>query len=336
VPQLSGLERVELRNALLAALPTPADWEEALQIAFNGGLDTYSAPAKLPVRVAEVIQWAEARWETTSLVAVAVGMAPKNEELRRAQETLNQKISALQLNTTARFESIVRERVPFNDVVSWRADMLRCERAVCRIEENLAGTPGYDQPLGTGFLIGKDLVLTNYHVVEDYILKRLDPEHLKFRFDYKLDAGVQESDTTFDTAADWLVSWSPYRVSNSGNGTAPALDYALVRLANSPGREALTPSLTTFGEHDPLMIIQHPKAVPLKFAIGTITDSGRTSDPAYISYDVNTQDGSSGSPCFLSDWSLIALHHRGDVKQNEGVTMTAIVDHLATQHMALG
>ena len=58
----------------------------------------------------------------------------------------------------------VRERAGFADLVPWLAKFMARKRQVCRIEDNA-------NPLGTGFLVGADLVLTNYHVVDRYIEK---------------------------------------------------------------------------------------------------------------------------------------------------------------------
>ena len=31
-----------------------------------------------------------------------------------------------------------------------------------------------------------------------------------------------------------------------------------------------------------------------------------------VRYRTNTEEGSSGAPCFDKDWELVALHHSGD------------------------
>ena len=51
-----------------------------------------------------------------------------------------------------------------------------------------------------------------------------------------------------------------------------------------------------------------------------------------VRYRTNTEPGSSGSPCFDQNWSLVALHHSGDpnfdgIKQpeyNRGIPIAAI------------
>ena len=50
----------------------------------------------------------------------------------------------------------------------------------------------------------------------------------------------------------------------------------------------------------------------MKFAFDTSGVIGMASEGRRIRYRTNTEHGSSGSPCFDIDWTLIALHHMGD------------------------
>ena len=60
--------------------------------------------------------------------------------------------------------------------------MIQRERPVCRVEF----PEGVGQ--GTGFLVGTDLLFTNYHVLDDFIERRQQPEAVAFRFDYQANA----------------------------------------------------------------------------------------------------------------------------------------------------
>src|SRR5437763_1000863 len=51
-----------------------------------------------------------------------------------------------------------------------------------------------------------------------------------------------------------------------------------------------------FRTGQPLFILQHPMARPLRLAIGTVTAPNPS--PVQVAYDANTEGGSSGSPCF--------------------------------------
>ncbi len=57
-------------------------------------------------------------------------------------------------------------------------------------------------------------------------------------------------------------------------------------------------------------------------------------------YRTNTDKGSSGSPCFDANWTLVALHHLGDPAYypenksafNQGIPFTAIMALLRKRH----
>ena len=61
-----------------------------------------------------------------------------------------------------------------------------------------------------------------------------------------------------------------------------------------------------------LIIVQHPRGEPMRFAIDTDAVIGFVHDDLRLRYRTNTEAGSSGSPCFSMGWDLQALHHLGD------------------------
>jgi len=229
------------------------------------------------------------------------------------------------------------------DVAQWRELWIRRERCVCRVE--IEG-----RPRGTGFLVGPQALLTNYHVLEPVIVGEVAPASVVFRFDYKKLADLEVSpgvEIGVD-AAEWLVDASPYSPGEK-NGTpetpAPTsdqLDFALVRLARafgddrlaaddpeSPARGWIRVGVTSPPIHEamPLLILQHPLDAPLQLGIDTnaVTKVG----PLRVRYATNTERGSSGSPCFDWNWNLVALHHYGDPdfgrpSYNQGIPIRAI------------
>jgi hypothetical protein len=77
----------------------------------------------------------------------------------------------------------------------------------------------------------------------------------------------------------------------------------------------------------PLAILHHPLGAPIKLAFDT--QAVLSVNPTRVRYTTNTDQGSSGSPCFDQDWGLVALHHFGDplhqqAEFNQGVPITAI------------
>jgi hypothetical protein len=152
----------------------------------------------------------------------------------------------------------------------------------------------------------------------------------------------------FRLAADWLYDFSPYNAQEAAGQedalpTAGELDFALLRLAEAPGSQPVSEKTDDasprswveisgrtydFPQGSPLFIVQHPSGGPLKLALDTQAILGLNSNGTRVRYRTNTAAGSSGSPCFNSEWELVALHHSGIVKYNEGVPVALIADFL--------
>jgi V8-like Glu-specific endopeptidase len=222
---------------------------------------------------------------------------------------------------------------------------LYCAAAVCRIEH----PPG--EPLGTGVLVGADLLLTNQHVLSS-------PEMLEdalARFDYSVDeAGVAQAGRVFRFKKDFYFA-SP----------SEELDYALVKLQAAPlatlapppeEAEATMMKLVRAGKHrgylalaprfikdkDRVNVIQHPNGQPMKVVMTQNYVAGDMTDTR-VHYVADTMEGSSGSPVFNRNWEIVALHHsgrpfppdgaaavgkrlwKGKFRVNEGVPMRAIL-----------
>jgi Trypsin-like peptidase domain/Effector-associated domain 1 len=326
--RLTGPQIRQLREALLLAFPTDGNLKDLVLYGLDINIDRVVAPGALDDRVRDLIVWTEARGRTDEFLASAINDAPKNKLLREVAQNLRMDGGAGQ------FERIIRQQCGFIDVEEWRDGMIRSEQSVCRVEVNLTGQ---DEGVGTAFLVANDLLITNYHVMELFIMGKLDPMCAAFHFDYKLHDGKILKGSKYKLAPVWLVHSSP----------EDDLDFALLRLANpagqgtlgeqqnAPVRGFLKPRTKTLASGDPLMIIQHPKAVPLKFALGTVKTLTPPTTADYVTYDVNTEDGSSGSPCFTHDWSLVALHHWGGHHHNRGILFSAILEEFDRNHICL-
>ena len=176
------------------------------------------------------------------------------------------------------------------------------------------------QATGTGFLVAPDIVLTNYHVVQDLFKPPRDAQFsavdVNVVFDVR-DGQVRRDADRFKLAKEWKEDSSP----------CDRLDYALLRLDRkpNPARPWLKPLKYQFTPNEPLIIVQHPQGTGLKMAMGPFQQT--TEDETRVAYLVNTEQGSSGSPCFTTDWQLVALHSRTDFKQpyNLGIPMSAII-----------
>jgi V8-like Glu-specific endopeptidase len=224
------------------------------------------------------------------------------------------------------------------DIRVWSTRLAQIERRVCRVE--LGG-----EALGTGFLVGPDTVLTNWHVYE--VAKNAGkPDALGFRFDYEvLPGGNVQPGQLIKMQAGGCIDSSPYSAAEATATPdnplpgATELDYALLRLAVRAGEQQvdgqprgwipLPNAVLPLPANVPILIVQHPEGSPMKLAMDTQSVIGLNGNGTRINYRTNTDPGSSGSPAFTMDWDLVALHHSGDPKYlnptyNQGVPIELI------------
>ncbi|MFJ3582432.1 trypsin-like peptidase domain-containing protein [Streptomyces sp. NPDC090127] len=191
---------------------------------------------------------------------------------------------------------------------------------------------------GTGWLITPELLITNHHVVNARtrspgVRLRVADDDLQLqvrssrsRFDY----GADEAETTEATAGA-LVAWDE------------TLDFALMRLsAGLPARPVLrvatAPLLLNGSEPVAVNIIQHPGGQPKRVALRN--NLVFEADERDLRYFTDTRSGSSGSPVFTDDWTVVALHRgtrrvdevhyqgRTTAFVNVGTQMSRILAHL--------
>ena len=344
--KLTGKQYNGLSTALRAAFPTLPGLTIMVRFKLDRNLAEISLGQSLNEVVFQLIQAAEAEGWTAELLAGAREANPGNPELLAfAQET---GLSA----ATPALERIISQHAPMFDPVQFRTRLGEIEGQVCRIEVAMDGGTIF----GTGFLVGPGAVITNYHVLEAVIKGQVPPSGVLCRFDYKRMANeIVNAGTTFElSAGDWLIDASPVSMADyTKDGSAlPApeeLDYAIVRLEGTPGHDPVGAKASpngpprgwisasekpfAFQAQTPLMVLQHPDAAPLKLALEMNGIIGLNANHTRVRYTVNTEGGSSGSPCFSTDFQLVALHHAGDPNfaagrkptYNQGIPFAAIV-----------
>ncbi|TMC17527.1 MAG: trypsin-like peptidase domain-containing protein [Chloroflexi bacterium] len=189
---------------------------------------------------------------------------------------------------------------------------------VCQIEHRV-GANIEEKAIGTDFLIGPDLLLTNQHVVAD----RKHLSEIVARFGYQADGnGVPLPGREVPFQPDFYFS-----------SDSSSLDYALLRLQDEPLKHIAVRSDAGYlsyldwilqGKHrgylvlaerfikeqDRLNVLQHPDGKPMKCVLTqnhVVIDMTETR----VQYVADTMNGSSGSPVFNQNWEVVALHHSG-------------------------
>ncbi len=359
--QVSGREYQLLNEALIDAFR----WDSLAQMlafALDQRLDFLAGRSdEFNTTVFKVIGEYNRRDQVEKLVQAARRFNPTHSGLHQVADALGRTTSVTgyigsQVVPTepGGLEKLVRRHVPKLSAQQTREQMMHVEGQMCVIERRKL--TGSGEALGSGFLIGPDVVLTNYHVVEAY-LKGNQAQQLQVRFDALLnETGLREPEEGIVFAVDEMPVACPYTTQDEVNvHQAPAadeLDFAILLLADEagysqvggsvgPGQTKVTRGWMTLPDPDPvyevgdpLIIYQYPGGRELMMAIDTEAVVGLVWDGLRLRYRNNTEPGSSGSPVFNFDWQLVALHHAGapgvePVAYNQGIPIAAIKAWLA-------
>jgi len=363
---MPGVTFKEIRDAIVDAY-NEAALEEVLRTEMNIRMDVEIDPGAFGHRVFDLLGWAEQRGREVELVQVTARARPRKASMQEmykkyglaipvfVQEAGAPMPAAPSDASGAGLEALITPYLKAVDIGLWRDKLTLVEGQVCRITLNGAAR-------GTGFLVGPDLVLTNYHVMEPVINGSAQAAGVRCQFDYKqVKDGTQLGNDFGLHTTDWRVDDSPYTRAEAENqpdrepATDDELDYALIWLADPVGtrpvaKEAdpqkaesrgwvkVPEAAPVFAEKMAVIIAQHPNGAPMKLALDTRAidrSAGLWLLPGEtrVRYATNTEGGSSGSPCFDFDWNLIALHHYGDPawqapKFNQGIPINKIRDRL--------
>jgi hypothetical protein len=307
----------------------------ALRFRMDVELDNIIGRQAFPNVVEAVFQWARRADREAELVLSLAQVKPRNAALQQLYQrcgmavpvTVTSGPAASRTRTAPRhigdpgLQALVRERLPAVELLKWTDRLAQIEARVCVVTINGKGT-------GTGFLIGRQAVLTSYHVIKKVIEKAAPDAKIQCFFDYKiLDTGARTGTVLNVDEDNWLVDASPPTAGEEADEpdrtvpTMEELDYAVLRLAEpvsaERGWERVTSANPTLEPRMALLIPQHPDGQPLMLAVDTDAidrDSHfwLNGNGTRIRYASNTARGSSGSPCFDMNWHLIALHHYGD------------------------
>ena len=249
----------------------------------------------------------------------------------------------------AELQSIVIRSQRFVDASIVEAGTIAASLRTCQIVHMDA--PDAVEGLGSGFLIGPHLVLTNYHVIRDL----LAPEGPRpaARFDYHQGASRLAGPEVIGCVRDWLRA-SDHAPDDTTAATVDELrdrlDYAVLELDGLPGYARgwykLAEAKPPLAEGALLEVWQFPSRQPMKVLPGN-----RVPAPADLGYEalppadlpprihylLNTMPGSSGGLVLdVATKEPVAIHDAGYDSHdlalpNRGIPLSLIAAHAASR-----
>lgn len=175
------------------------------------------------------------------------------------------------------------------------------------------------QGLGTGFMVGPNLLMTNNHV----LASAENAGKAEFTFFYEL--GI-------DNKVKPMVQ---VRARKDGPfHTSAGLDYSVVQLESTPETaKPLRLKAVKVAKDARVAIIQHPAGLYKKISLQN--NFVQYADSRIVQYTTSTLPGSSGSPVLNDDFDVVAIHHAGGnmlepatsrrYLRNEGMSMISVL-----------
>jgi hypothetical protein len=298
-------------SRLLAAMEeafSPADLDRLLFERWGKYLYHFSGGPSFSAQVLAVISYFHMRYRSEELLIAVRDARPRHPEL----------VALAELAGFTQFGKglevfLVPGQPPSPDTIDFRIKLAGRENAVCRVQMG-AG-------MGTGFLVGADMVLTNHHVVPATATGPLPPGTVCL-FDHKKGANGYTTPTLKVGVIEVLAFSVPAAEDYAPDGVAEdpdRLDYVLLKLATAVGRQAIVagfePREFIAIEAEPampaidtgLIILQHPLGQVMKVDLGAVSWQRGTR----LRHTAATAKGSSGAPLFDVQLRLIGLHHAG-------------------------
>lgn len=223
-------------------------------------------------------------------------------------------------------------------------------------------------PFATGFLVGKNYLLTNFHVFNEENKGKI--KQFVAQFGYQQDALGQNSKTV-----DYPLDPDAFTISNE------QLDYTLVKVGKLENYKSQGLVFPEAGDNfgwlpmladptvvappfsrlrarllakrsknidpesipnsrllgDPVFVIQHPQGGQKKVVL--FSNRVQNTYQRFLQYEADADFGSSGSPILNARWQLVGLHHAAlakwndkrkeiEVQGNLGIRICEIVKHL--------
>lgn len=329
--KLTGAERNAFTEALLSAFPNREELERMVSAQLEENLEQLVADGSLIDVAFRLVQWAESRGKQADLLDAAL-TANSNPQLQKLDALLRG-----EPGLGPQFRSPTRQitpppgvwngeqrfgSVPLDSVAAWYERLRAAALTVCRIELYNAVT--------TGFLVGPDIVLTQYAAIREMrggtktTEKSLPPPTsfpLRFGFtetdltQINPSAATQPASVplpslgqTYYLEENWLVD------ADEASGCAllrvrgmPGLDPFIDSSGKRRQRRWLRPApLYIFSRQEPLFLLSYPSGGTL-----TVTYANEvrlTARGNRVEYRASTFPGAGGAPCLTHDLQFVAVH----------------------------
>ena len=223
--------------------------------------------------------------------------------LEEKSEEENKQVSTKGMLFNSKDSTAMERILGKNDLfpISYLQIGLNESKSVCRI--SIRDSRGVVVGYGTGFLVSPHIILTNNHVINSY----QTASNSIAEFNYQDDENFMPCTTynfRLDPEAFFItdedLDFTLVGVKENSTTQKHLEDFGYLKMSQKQG---------TILPEEYVSIIQHPKGGPKSITLRENKVS-RIKE-SFIHYLTDTEPGSSGSPVFNDQWTLVALHHAG-------------------------
>jgi Trypsin-like peptidase domain/Effector-associated domain 1 len=338
---LSPEQTEQIREAIANSF-SPSELQSTLRFKWGMILGNYvDVHQGLYGVVDQLIAWTDRRGKTSELATLVLAERSGNNDVLKMASSLGLALADAQ----KKYDSTQRAEAPasleamierHSRLISYGVFLSKFRSLgdrICRV-----CTPN---KLGTGFLVGPDLILTNFHVVDE-VKTDANIAETTCLFDFRDEAGQAGSASkACGLSSNWLVAKSLFSQSDvTGNGEPQAneFDYALLRLSEKVGHAVgtgggkrgwfdLVAERPLLAMRDFVVVPQHAEGRPLEVAWGVVMSFNSVGNR--VRHNATTNNGSSGAPCLTANLEVFGLHHATDPHPNPAFNQAIPLDLIA-------
>lgn len=316
-----------------------------------GGLARITGGGAYPSVVLDVLRHASRHGWRDSLIAAVRDARPRDP---RVLDLAGEVLETPYRTGSGKLEEIVAVHVPRLDPLQWLAQGQEVSVKICAIKCEISNR---EEKLGSGCLVGPDLVLTANHLIQSID----DPSRIRVRFDYTRarDGSEVRPGIAYGLAArGWRVASRPAspldeKPKPPAVPRAEELDFAVLRLEAPAGEHSVGAAnelqnvprrdwvrfpakAVAYPKDSPLLIYHHPEGESMKLSIEMQSVLRLNDNGTRLLHRTNTLGGSSGAPCFDASWDLIGIHQSAQSGYNQAVPIGPIAEALRRDGVRVG